>query len=113
MDIFKSEAYKDLKGKEKEFFDFLAKSLSWNEIINDEKTNPSIKKGVRITISRLLKLKFHGMFVFFWSAIADGYKGPGSHTLLKKHGNKTLADLRNGVRDKFDKHYYMIPKRKT
>jgi len=112
MDIFKSEAYKDLKGKEKEFFDFLAKSLSWNEIINDGKTNPSIKKGVRITISRLLKLKFHGMFVFFWSAIAESYKGPGSYTLLKKHGHKTFEDLRNGVRDKFDKYYYMSHKKK-
>ena len=113
MDIFKSEAYKDLKGKEKEFFDFLANSLSWNEIINDKKANPSIKKGVRITISRLLKLNFHGMFVFFWSAIAESYKGPGCYTLLKEHGNKTLEDLRNDVRSKFDKHYYLTYRRKT
>ena len=103
MLIFKEsndrKKYANLQGKEKEFFNFLAESLDWDNMLTNNQTDEETRKQINYTVTCLLEQKnYDKMLDYFWRAIASREDVNDS---LKAKGFKSFKSVSEIVAKRF------------
>ena len=97
------QTYLKLTGKAKDFFDFLEGKFDWCTFLQDPTVDPGVKRGIRLTIIRMLDRKdYNAMLSYYWSAIIGTPNSIMFHAKLKGKGYSTFEDFLDEVRRKFN-----------
>lgn len=87
--------------KEQQIMDYLHKNV-FDKILNSTKASDSLKKGVRLTITRMSKRNAEGMLSYYWSAVVGTEKSTKFARLMKKEGFTRFEEVLEEFRDKFN-----------
>lgn len=92
---------KALGQKEQEIMDFLHETV-FDPILASSKASKKLKRGVRLTITRLEQLDANGMVNYYWSAIKGTQRSKGFAALMRKEGFEQFEEAIDDFRERFD-----------
>jgi hypothetical protein len=87
--------------KEEQIMDYLHRNV-FNKILNSSKASDSLKKGVRLTITRMNLRDAEGMLSYYWSAVVGTVKSTKFARLMKKEGFTRFEEVLEEFRDIFN-----------
>lgn len=87
--------------KEEQIMDYLHRNV-FNKILNSPKASDSLKKGVRLTITRMNLRDAEGMLSYYWSAVVGTEKSTKFARLMKKEGFTRFEEVIEEFRDLFN-----------
>ena len=78
--------------KEDEVMQFLSKRV-FEPILHSPDASESLKRGVRLTITRMKQLKAKGMLKYYWSSVAGTEHSAGFSAKMRDEGFTRFEDV--------------------
>jgi len=86
--------------KEDEIMEFLSQQV-FDPILQSDNASENLKKGVRLTITRMRQRDAAGMRSYYWSAIIGTEKSINFATLMRQEGFTRFEEVLEDFRARF------------
>ena len=86
--------------KEDEVMQFLSERV-FDPILHSPDASESLKRGVRLTITRMKQLKATGMLKYYWSSVVGTQRSPGFAAKMRNEGFNRFEDVIEEFRARF------------